>query len=80
MRGDVLASGGRSATFGMGNVSQEKWDAIFAPDEDKCPKHPRYQAKRPPTAACAECLAIWEKKGNYIDDSLVVSARKHSDV
>jgi hypothetical protein len=27
--GDILASGGGSATYGMPNISQEKWDAIF---------------------------------------------------
>ena len=33
MRGDVLASGGRSATFGPAKVSQDKWDAIFKEDK-----------------------------------------------
>jgi hypothetical protein len=30
MRGDALASGGRSATFGPAKCTQEKWDAIWA--------------------------------------------------
>lgn len=30
MRGDVLASGGARAQFQGPNVSQEKWDAIWA--------------------------------------------------
>lgn len=28
-KGDALASGGKSATFGPPKVSQEKWDIIF---------------------------------------------------
>jgi len=33
MRGDALASGGKSATFGGPNVSQAKWDAAFGEEE-----------------------------------------------
>jgi hypothetical protein len=29
---------------------------------EKCPKHPRYQAKRKPTSKCRVCLAIWKDK------------------
>jgi ribosomal protein L7/L12 len=29
MRGDALASGNRSATFGPAKVSQKKWDGIW---------------------------------------------------
>lgn len=35
MKGDTLASGGKSATFGPAKVSQEKWDAIFGKPEPK---------------------------------------------
>jgi len=31
--GDVLARGGRSATFPPAKVSQEKWNAIWADDK-----------------------------------------------
>lgn len=32
MRGDILASGGRSAVFpSNSSVSQDKWDSIFGP-------------------------------------------------
>ena len=34
-RGDVLASGGRTATFGPARVSQKKWDEIWADDVAK---------------------------------------------
>lgn len=35
MRGDTLASGGRSATFPAApKISQEKWDAMWKKDED----------------------------------------------
>ena len=28
----------------------------------RCPKHPRYQAKRKPTSDCEHCRAVWERK------------------
>lgn len=35
----------------------------------KCPKHPRYQGKRYPTAACEACWLVWET----VNDRAVVS-------
>lgn len=35
-KGDVLASGGRKATFpSLSHVSQDKWESIFGPPEPK---------------------------------------------
>lgn len=34
MKGDILASGGKSATFHPPQVSQEHFDCIFLSDED----------------------------------------------
>lgn len=46
MKGDRLAGGARSATFGpSANVSQEKWDSIFGPPEKKeAPKNKLHPA------------------------------------
>jgi hypothetical protein len=33
--GDKLAAGAKSAMFGPPKISQEKWDKIWAEDEDK---------------------------------------------
>jgi hypothetical protein len=35
MAGDKLAAGAKSAMFGPPKISQEKWDKIWAEDEDK---------------------------------------------
>jgi len=32
---------------------------MFDPSKDRCPKHPRYQAKQNPTSRCWHCLRIW---------------------
>ena len=32
--GDTLARGAARASYGMPNVSQEKWDQIFGPKEE----------------------------------------------
>lgn len=34
MRGDILASGGRSAQFLPPKISQEKWDKIWETESD----------------------------------------------
>jgi hypothetical protein len=40
--GDVLAKGGKSATFGPPKVSQERWNAIWAEE----PKEPKPKSKK----------------------------------
>ena len=35
MRGDILASGGRSAQFLPPKISQEKWDAIWKEEKSE---------------------------------------------
>ena len=67
MRGDALASGGKSATFGgPSGISQAKWDAIFGPATIKrCKSAGKYKGLRPPTCnggnPCEACLEIYRK-------------------
>jgi uncharacterized Zn ribbon protein len=40
----------------------------------KCSKHPRYKAKRPPTAVCSECVVQWHMTSNAakrLDDKIL---------
>lgn len=41
MKGDRLAGGAKSATFGPAQVTQEKWDRIFGPKDNKSEPKPR---------------------------------------
>lgn len=48
-KGDTLAAGGKSATFGPAKVDQEKWDAIWKDEVDSEPqKYPWKEFAPPP--------------------------------
>lgn len=59
MRGDTLASGGKSATFGGPNVSQKKWDEIFG--KDTGPKKKRRPRKAKPSIGQRLCESLGVK-------------------
>jgi hypothetical protein len=56
MRKDVLAAQAVRASFGPANVSQEKWESIFAPDAAKKAKVIPFPVKRKrPAKRKSEC-------------------------
>lgn len=63
-KGDALASGARSATFGPAKVTQEKWDAIWVEDvlcnSDISTTHDRKIKEN--KARCKGCKTVIESR------------------